>query len=144
MAAGKGPSSTSAGQVWGTGGVIAGELSGKETGRSGLMPQADRPAPRIRAASQVRAAHRPRPTACAACETNRTTPAATPFEALTMTLLLLEALAALLILLFIVWWTMFSGRRKGELPTEAEREKEQMRQAAADADTATDTSPPKT
>ena len=30
-----------------------------------------------------------------------------------MTLLLLEALGALLLLL-IVWWTMFSGRRKGE------------------------------
>jgi hypothetical protein len=33
-----------------------------------------------------------------------------------MTLILLEALAALLILLGIVWWTMFSGRPKGELP----------------------------
>ena len=33
-----------------------------------------------------------------------------------MTLLLLEALGALLILVFIVWWTMFSGRKKGELP----------------------------
>ncbi len=32
-----------------------------------------------------------------------------------MTLLLLEALGALLLLLFIVWWTMFSGREKGEL-----------------------------
>ena len=31
-----------------------------------------------------------------------------------MWLLLLEALGALLILVFIVWWTMFSGRRKGE------------------------------
>ena len=31
-----------------------------------------------------------------------------------MTLILLEALAALLLLVFIVWWTMFSGRRKGE------------------------------
>jgi hypothetical protein len=34
-----------------------------------------------------------------------------------MLLLFLEALGALLILLFIVWWTMFSGRNKGE-PTE--------------------------
>jgi hypothetical protein len=33
-----------------------------------------------------------------------------------MWLLLLEALGALLILLFIVWWTMFSGRRRGERP----------------------------
>ena len=32
-----------------------------------------------------------------------------------MTLLLLEALLALLILIVIVWWTMFSGRDKGEL-----------------------------
>lgn len=31
-------------------------------------------------------------------------------------LLFLEALLALLILIGIVWWTMFSGRRKGELP----------------------------
>jgi hypothetical protein len=33
-----------------------------------------------------------------------------------MTLLLLEALLALVLLVFIVWWTMFSGRPKGELP----------------------------
>ena len=33
-----------------------------------------------------------------------------------MTLLLLEALGALLILVFIVWWTMFSGRKAGEPP----------------------------
>lgn len=32
-----------------------------------------------------------------------------------MSLLLLEALGALLLLVFIVWWTMFSGRKKGEL-----------------------------
>ena len=32
-----------------------------------------------------------------------------------MTLLLLEALGALLLLVFIVWWTMFSGRKNGEL-----------------------------
>jgi hypothetical protein len=30
--------------------------------------------------------------------------------------LLLEALGALVILVFIVWWTMFSGRQRGELP----------------------------
>jgi hypothetical protein len=33
-----------------------------------------------------------------------------------MNLLLLEALGALLLLLLIVWWTMFSGRKNGELP----------------------------
>ncbi len=36
-----------------------------------------------------------------------------------MILLLLEALLALLVLVFIVWWTMFSGRQKGELPDAA-------------------------
>ncbi|WP_200932618.1 hypothetical protein [Pseudorhodoferax sp. Leaf267] len=33
-----------------------------------------------------------------------------------MVLILLEALGALLLLVLIVWWTMFSGRDKGELP----------------------------
>jgi hypothetical protein len=32
-----------------------------------------------------------------------------------MVLLLLEALGALVLLVFIVWWTMFSGRKNGEL-----------------------------
>ena len=32
-----------------------------------------------------------------------------------MTLLLLEALLAMMVLIFIVWWTMFSGRKKGEI-----------------------------
>jgi hypothetical protein len=35
-----------------------------------------------------------------------------------MMLLLLEALGAALILIGIVWWTMFSGRKNGELPQE--------------------------
>ncbi len=39
-----------------------------------------------------------------------------------MALLLLEALLALVILIAIVWWTMFSGRQKGELKApEAQR-----------------------
>lgn len=33
-----------------------------------------------------------------------------------MTVILLEALGALVLLVLIVWWTMFSGRKKGELP----------------------------
>ena len=37
-----------------------------------------------------------------------------------MRLLILEALGALVLLLFIVWWTMFSGRRHGELPPDPE------------------------
>jgi hypothetical protein len=32
--------------------------------------------------------------------------------------LLLEALLALAVLLFIVWWTMFAGRKGGEPPRE--------------------------
>ena len=31
-----------------------------------------------------------------------------------MLMILLEALLALVLLVAIVWWTMFSGRRKGE------------------------------
>ena len=38
-----------------------------------------------------------------------------------MTLLLLEALGALLLLL-IVWWTMFSGRERGELPQQPDKD----------------------
>ena len=33
-----------------------------------------------------------------------------------MGLILLEALLALVVLCVIVWWTMFSGRKRGELP----------------------------
>jgi hypothetical protein len=33
-----------------------------------------------------------------------------------MGLILLEALLALVLLIAIVWWTMFSGRKGGELP----------------------------
>ena len=32
-----------------------------------------------------------------------------------MLLILLEALLALVLIVAIVWWTMFSGRKKGEL-----------------------------
>jgi hypothetical protein len=35
-----------------------------------------------------------------------------------MWMLILEALLAGGLLVFIVWWTMFSGRRKGERPDE--------------------------
>ena len=37
-----------------------------------------------------------------------------------MLLLLLEALGALAVLVLIVWWTMFAGRRKGERPARDE------------------------
>ncbi len=44
-----------------------------------------------------------------------------------MGVILLEALGAGLLFVLIVWWTMFSGRKKGELPgqhdqAEAERD----------------------
>ena len=37
-----------------------------------------------------------------------------------MGLILLEALLALVLLVVIVWWTMFSGRPKGEPPKDNE------------------------
>lgn len=40
-----------------------------------------------------------------------------------MSLLILEAVGALVLLLLIVWWTMFSGRSKGELPVEPDEKK---------------------
>lgn len=39
-----------------------------------------------------------------------------------MRLILLEALAALALMVGIVWWTMFSGRRSGELAEAADQE----------------------
>lgn len=36
--------------------------------------------------------------------------------------ILLEALGALALLVLIVWWTMFSGRKKGELPEQSRRD----------------------
>jgi hypothetical protein len=47
---------------------------------------------------------------------------------LDMILLLLEALAALLILVFIVWWTMFSGRKGGEIKPDEDAEKIQKKE----------------
>jgi hypothetical protein len=38
-----------------------------------------------------------------------------------MILLLLEALGAGLLFIGIIWWTMFSGRRNGELPPDVTR-----------------------
>ena len=35
-----------------------------------------------------------------------------------MGLILLEALGALLVLVLIVWWTMFSGRKSGEMTSQ--------------------------
>ena len=41
-----------------------------------------------------------------------------------MGLILFEALLALVLLVGIVWWTMFSGRKKGELPTPDDKDKQ--------------------
>ncbi|BEP59289.1 hypothetical protein GmRootV118_65330 [Variovorax sp. V118] len=41
-----------------------------------------------------------------------------------MGLILLEALAAGLVLILIIWWTMFSGRNKGELHDDPDAERE--------------------
>ena len=41
-----------------------------------------------------------------------------------MSLILLEALGALVLLIGIVWWTMFSGRKGGEL-NDKEKDKDQ-------------------
>lgn len=35
-----------------------------------------------------------------------------------MGLILLEALGAGIVFILIIWWTMFSGRKRGELPDE--------------------------
>ena len=40
-----------------------------------------------------------------------------------MLLILLEALLALVLIVAIVWWTMFSGRKGGELPDEETRDR---------------------
>jgi len=40
-----------------------------------------------------------------------------------MVLLILEAFLALVLLVFIVWWMMFSGRKNGELKKNPEESK---------------------
>jgi hypothetical protein len=42
-----------------------------------------------------------------------------------MILLILEVVLALFILIGIVWWTMFSGRNKGELPSDEPNRKDE-------------------
>ena len=41
-----------------------------------------------------------------------------------MVLILLEALLALVLFVVIVWWTMFSGRNKGELPSTEKKDED--------------------
>jgi hypothetical protein len=51
-----------------------------------------------------------------------------------MWLIVLEALAAAGVLLFIMWWTMFSGRRKGAWQELQALEAEEAKAAQAEAD----------
>lgn len=46
-----------------------------------------------------------------------------------MGLILLEALAAGLVFILIIWWTMFSGRKKGELHDEDDTDRKQPPEA---------------
>ena len=57
------------------------------------------------------AAHRPQ-----ACHRGLSEPVVDSAFFTIMLLLFLEALGALCLFVFIVWWTMFSGRKGGELP----------------------------
>jgi hypothetical protein len=49
-----------------------------------------------------------------------------------MWVILLEALAAAGLLIFIVWWTMFSGRKNGEREGERSRRGESPRSGRDD------------
>ena len=51
-----------------------------------------------------------------------------------MWLLLLEALAALAVLLFLVWWTMFAGRTRGESTQSGHGERTQQGERDRNAD----------
>ena len=87
-----------------TGAVVGGGLSWAGAGDwTGLLAHAAS-IPRIKASK----AGRNDRCKCAigACRPNK--------GSMVMWLILLEALAALLVLIFIVWWTMFSGRKSGE------------------------------
>ena len=58
-----------------------------------------------------------------------------------MALLFLEALGALALLLFIVWWTMFAGRKNGELPDESSHDAGKTGDTGPDNTDAQDGSP---
>lgn len=49
-----------------------------------------------------------------------------------MGLLILEALGALALLVFLVWWTMFHGRRRGERQDGSEKGREEGREEVRD------------
>lgn len=51
-----------------------------------------------------------------------------------MLLILLEALLALVLLLAIVWWTMFSGRKRGEPPADRQGVAEPVEERQSNTD----------
>jgi len=55
--------------------------------------------------------------------------------------IVLEAAGALAVLLFIVWWTMFSGRRGGELPDEVLGDQAELQRAAPASEQASPPAP---
>ena len=59
-----------------------------------------------------------------------------------MTLILLEALGAGLLLVLIVWWTMFSGRNRGEPQREVRDEPSAPEDNAGADPTASDSEKP--
>jgi len=104
MAGGATPSS-------GTGGVAAGAVGGAVGGAARTPPRVASSASPGRGGAVFEQPARPmaaipRMAAAALARAHR--------KALVMWVILLEALLALALLVFIVWWTMFAGRRKGE------------------------------
>ncbi|MCH8180848.1 MAG: hypothetical protein IIA02_13840 [Proteobacteria bacterium] len=51
-----------------------------------------------------------------------------------MWLIVLEAAGALALFVFLIWWTMFSGRRRGELGDAGERDAAPERDALPPSD----------
>ena len=51
-----------------------------------------------------------------------------------MSLIVLEAVGALALFVFLIWWTMFSGRRQGELHDDAGSEDAEHRDALPPSD----------
>ncbi|GAA3987667.1 hypothetical protein GCM10022279_08330 [Comamonas faecalis] len=51
-----------------------------------------------------------------------------------MGVILLEALLALAVFVFIIWWTMFSGRKRGEPPARDDPQSQAQQPAAGPPD----------
>jgi len=86
---------------------VAGSPAGNDEGGGGLAQEASKAAMAIIVPSRTERMHR--------MERFLRAAPINGIQGNVMALLLLEALGALLLLVFIVWWTMFSGRKNGEL-----------------------------